>query len=199
MNDDDRSLAERLVLRDNAAWEAFCRGYSRPLYSAIRLRFGCSPEQAEEIVHMAFCRSVKSINTFDPSRGRLFDWLRAVAINEARTVLHRESVSRRTDMDRQDRERIEHMEEALLPDELLCREEFRALVLEVLMGLGTRSRDVLVLKYLEGRSVSEIAGAWGQTEKAIESLLTRSRNAFREGLAKRLNGQDTGIGIYVNE
>jgi RNA polymerase sigma-70 factor, ECF subfamily len=199
MNDEDRLLAARLKRREDAAWEAFCRQYSGPLFSAIRLRFGCSAEMAEEIVHMAFCRSVRSIDTYDPGKGRLFDWLRAVAVNEAHTVLHKESVSRPLDVDRQDRNRIAHMEQALLPDELLCRQEFRSVVLEVLMGLQSRSRDVLVLKYLEGRSVSEIARAWGQTEKAVESLLTRSRNAFRDALVGRLDGHDTKLGVYIHE
>jgi RNA polymerase sigma-70 factor, ECF subfamily len=199
MNDDDRSLAARLKRRDSAAWEAFCRQYSGPLFSAIRLRFGCSAEMAEEIAHMAFCRSVRSIDTYDPGKGRLFDWLRAVAFNEAHTVLHKESAARPLDIDRRGRERIAAMEQALLPDELLSRQEFRSVVLEVLMHLGPRSRDVLILKYLEGRSVSEIAIAWGQTEKAVESLLTRSRTAMREGLVSRLDGQDSKMGVYVHE
>jgi DNA-directed RNA polymerase specialized sigma24 family protein len=39
---------------------------------------------------------------------------------------------------------------------------------------------VLRAKYLEQRSVNDIALAWQQTAKAIESLLTRARLAFRE-------------------
>ena len=50
-------LVKRLVRQDNRAWEAFCRDYSRPLLSFIRLRFACSQDAAEEIVHMAFILS----------------------------------------------------------------------------------------------------------------------------------------------
>ena len=42
------------------------------------------------------------------------------------------------------------------------------------------TKAVLRAKYLDGRSMAEIAAAWGETPKAVESLLTRARQAFRE-------------------
>jgi DNA-directed RNA polymerase specialized sigma24 family protein len=39
---------------------------------------------------------------------------------------------------------------------------------------------VLQAKYLDGRSVADIAAEWGESLKAVESLLTRARQAFRE-------------------
>ena len=138
---------------------------------------------------MAFIRCVKSIQTFDPARGRLFDWLRAIAFNEAYTVLRQASASRPVGLEHQDRQWLERIDQTPLPDERLCREEVRSLVLDTLMGLSARCRQVLVMKYLEDRRVSEIATALGQTDKAVESLLTRSRIAFRELLGRHLDGQ----------
>ena len=40
--------------------------------------------------------------------------------------------------------------------------------------------DVLRAKYVERKSVAEIASETNSTEKAVESLLTRARDAFRE-------------------
>ncbi len=39
---------------------------------------------------------------------------------------------------------------------------------------------MLRAKYLDGLSVAEIAAARGETTKAIESLLSRARQAFRK-------------------
>ena len=39
---------------------------------------------------------------------------------------------------------------------------------------------MLRAKYLDGRSVADIAAAGGETPKAVESLLTRARQAFRD-------------------
>ena len=43
--------------------------------------------------------------------------------------------------------------------------------------------DVLEWKYVQGLSVNEIAERLNTRRKAAESLLTRAREAFREGFA----------------
>jgi DNA-directed RNA polymerase specialized sigma24 family protein len=51
-------------------------------------------------------------------------------------------------------------------------------------------REALEAKYVSRRSVREIAAASSASEKSIESLLTRARQAFREtflALARNLN------------
>jgi RNA polymerase sigma factor (sigma-70 family) len=185
MCDEERILAEKLADRDDRAWEAFCRQYAGPMLSMVRLRFGCSQELAEEIVHMAFIRCVKSIKSFDPSRGRLFDWLKAIARNEAHTLLRKTSVPGRVELDAQDHEWLARIDQEELPDEQLARQEVKSLILDTVMELSIHHRQVLVMKYLEGRRVAEMAAILGQSEKAVESLLTRSRQAFREHFARR--------------
>ena len=89
MCDDESRLATNLSKLDDNAWEQFCRAYSGPLLSFVHLRFNCSVELAEEIVQMTFVRCVRSIRTYDPARGHLFDWLKAIARNEAYTLLRK--------------------------------------------------------------------------------------------------------------
>lgn len=185
MCDDERILAGKLAARDDRAWEAFCRQYSGPLLSTVRLRFGCSEELAEEIVHMAFIRCVKSIKTFDPAKGRLFAWLNAIARNEAHTLLRKASPRRQLELDAPDHEWLEQIDQNALPDERLSRMEVKSLILDTVMELSANHRQVLVMKYLEDRRVADIAAVMGQSEKAVESLLTRSRQAFKEHFVRR--------------
>ena len=49
-----------------------------------------------------------------------------------------------------------------------------------LAELSPRYEQVLRAKYLDGLSVQAMADEWGETPKAIESLLSRARQAFRE-------------------
>src|SRR5262249_21111611 len=51
-------------------------------------------------------------------------------------------------------------------------------------GLLERQESVLRAKYFDGLSVAEIAATWNETPKAIESLLSRARDAFRERFEK---------------
>jgi RNA polymerase sigma-70 factor (ECF subfamily) len=185
MYEEERILVAKLARRDDRAWEDFCRQYSRPLLGAVRLRFGCSEDLAEEIVHLTFIRCVKSIQTFDPAKGRMFDWLKAIARNEACTLLRKMAPREQVELDPQDQQWLERVDEAELPDQRLCRAEVKSLILNAVMALTSRYRQALVMKYLEDRRVADMAVALGQSEKAVESLLTRSRQAFKEHLTRR--------------
>jgi RNA polymerase sigma-70 factor (ECF subfamily) len=87
----------------------------------------------------------------------------------------------------------------VLPEELLARNEVRALVLQTVMALNGRCRQVLTMKYLEGRRVSDIAAVLNQSEKAIESLLTRSRKAFRKLFQRKMAGMNHTGGSGYDE
>ena len=192
---EEKALVRGLVRMDERAWEVFCNEYSLPLLTYVQLQFVCrgessfarTSELAEEIVQMTFVRCVKSIGSFDPSRGRLFAWLKAVARNEAHTTLSAYR-TRPAVVPEIPCGAVEGLEEAVLPDELLARKESQLLVHEALMELPSRHRKVLTLKYLENCRVAEIARLLGQSEKAVESLLSRSRNAFKALFIKKVNG-----------
>jgi len=54
-----------------------------------------------------------------------------------------------------------------------------SIVADVLDGLSPEERVILEWKYLDRLTVREIAERLGRTEKAVEALLYRARNAFR--------------------
>src|SRR5439155_25267713 len=67
-------------------------------------------------------------------------------------------------------------------------------IARALADLADRHEAVLRAKYLDRASVEQIAADWGETPKAIESLLTRARQAFRVAYEKL-----TGIDEHVKE
>ena len=68
--------------------------------------------------------------------------------------------------------------QALGPEGELEEKELKRKVIKVLGLLAEGYSRVLRLKYLQGLSVREIARKLGETEKAVESRLTRARRAF---------------------
>ncbi len=80
------------------------------------------------------------------------------------------------------------------PEREYERRELSRLVHVTLDHLPARYKEALVGRYLEGASVEEIGSRLDLGYKAAESLLTRARQAFREGLAgvsgRRVNASD---------
>jgi RNA polymerase sigma-70 factor (ECF subfamily) len=181
---EERRLVPLLVAMDDDAWRELCRQYAGSLANFARMCFGCDSQKAQEIVQMTFVRCVRSIGTFDPSRGGLLNWLRAIARHEGMTLLGGPLQGRREVPLSMIPSQISQNIAALidrqpLPPELLERQDVHELVHRCLAAMGQRHRDVLVMKYLEGLSVADIAVRLGLSEKATESLLTRSREKFK--------------------
>ena len=186
---EEKALVAELAKLDESAWERFCHEYAPALFRFVQLCFGCRREQAEDIVQMAFTRCVRSIGTFDPARGRLAGWLRTVARNEAHTCLRKgaggAAVVSLSSLPRPVADQIlEALDNRPLPDEVLAREDVRLAIRSALSKLNARHREVLICKYVEGMRMTEIAAQIGVSEKAVESVLSRARAAFREVLSE---------------
>lgn len=63
-------------------------------------------------------------------------------------------------------------------------EEDRARVADALGRLPASQQAVMVLRYLDGWSVPEVASALGKTVHAVESLLARGRAGFKRALSE---------------
>ncbi len=198
---EQKAFVHKLRKMDERAWEVFCREYSLPLLAFVQFRFGCNREKAEEIVQMTFIRCIKSIRTFKPSRGRLLNWLKAISKNEAHTLVQQDQkqLARKT-LALSSAATIEgvfeEMDTVALSEEIVAKEEIQLLIHETIAELYSRYRKVLILKYIENRKVAEIAAILGQSEKAIESLLSRSRQAFKKVFlqkAKSMEIEESGL------
>ena len=83
---------------------------------------------------------------------------------------------------------LARVDEEELPEWILERQETQELVGATLSSLPTDYRRALLDKYVERKSVREIAAATGRGENAAESTLHRARLAFArvfQLLAKR--------------
>ena len=72
------------------------------------------------------------------------------------------------------------------------REQVRNSILTTLDYLPAPYGDILEWKYLRDMSMGEIASRLGRSPKAVESLLTRAREAFRETFSLLSGGQAAG-------
>jgi RNA polymerase sigma-70 factor (ECF subfamily) len=80
---------------------------------------------------------------------------------------------------------LEKIDETAIPENLMKTAEMRRIVAEALDRLDEEYSRVLILRYLEDLPVRTIAEKLGHSESAIESRLSRAREALRKNLGGR--------------
>ncbi len=191
---DDRALAERMLAGDEEAFEEFFEGMFPALYrfTLARLR---DPDLARETVQSAMCKAVTHLGTYR-GEASLSAWLFTICRHEISAHYRR---LKRAPAPVELLDELPEVRAALDslsasqggPEEALRQKEVAGCVHATLDRLPPRYGRALEWKYLDGLSVKEIAGRLEVGPKAAESLLTRARNAFRDGFSsfeRRLAG-----------
>jgi len=179
----EEMLRRAVLAGDENAWRVWCLEVFDELDRFIIWRCGGRRNEADDIVQETWLTAVRQIRSFQPRQGSFLSWLRGIAANvrrnqlrNARRMSQRVSTTdgklcdaAQAEKDPVDRERNKQIAAAL-------------------DGLLERQESVLRAKYFDELSVADIAAAWNESPKAIESLLSRARDAFRERFERLTNG-----------
>lgn len=175
---DEPALRAAVLRGDGAAWELLYERARAPVRRWLGRRSQGS--ELDDLVQETWMVAVRKIGSFDPRLGTFTGWMLGIA---AKTALAR---GRHAKWDRTEAlvEPGEHGQtrrdgSADSSSHRSTNEPTQDLVQETLRALPPRYRTVLQAKYELGLRVDEIASHCGSTAKAIESLLTRARDAFR--------------------
>jgi len=184
---DDRALVRRLRAGDEAAFNEFFEAHSQGLFRFVLARVDHDVELAKELTQAGICKGIEKIDTY---RGEapLFSWLCGVCRFEVTNYFRR--VNRRppevelAETTPVARAALDSLSFELGdPEDQALRREVARLVHVTADHLPPLYREVLEKKYVEGLPVRAIAGHLGISPKAAESLLTRARQAFKDGYA----------------
>lgn len=184
---DDQALVRRLRAGDERAFEEFFEASFQPLYRFALSRVDRNSDLAKDLAQSALCKAVEKLDTY---RGEapLFSWLCTFCRFEISAHFRRE---RRAPFERslpEDRTEIRAVLESGIfdgedPERQALRREVSRLVHVAVDHLPAGYGRALDWRYLDGLPVSEIAARLEITYKAAESLLSRARQAFRQGFS----------------
>ena len=184
---EEKALVERMLAGDEAAMEEFADEYFPGLYRFALARLDGDTELTREIVQTTVCKALAKLGTF---RGEapLLGWLCACCRNEIRMGFR----------SKKRQPKVVELEEDVAsdrdpPEGALARKEEVRHVHAVLDLLPPRYARALEWKYVERVSVKEIAERLRLGAKAAESLLTRARQAFRDGYERLSLGEKRGM------
>jgi RNA polymerase sigma-70 factor (ECF subfamily) len=172
MDDGDRvghetRLRAAVLAGDAVAWRNWYDAAAPGLRAYVHWRCGGLADLGDEIVQDVWLAAVRRVRSFRPDHGSFAGWLCGIATNLIRNRLrHRRGSAP-----------LGGQEAA--PDGVTDRDRAEAIA-AALAELPPHYESVLRAKYLDGLSVQAIADQSGDSLKAVESLLTRARQAFRE-------------------
>jgi RNA polymerase sigma-70 factor (ECF subfamily) len=189
---EDRKLVSRLVKGDERAFDFFVDEYYPRLYRFAYSRVGRDADVAQDIVQNTFSNVIRKIGSYR-GEAALFTWLCSFCRYEI-AAYWRQQGKRPTEVELledspQARAALESL--GAVNDGTMARferEELARMVWAVLDHLPIHYGNALHWKYIQGHSVREIASRLGTSPKAAESLLTRARQAFRDGFAAVVGG-----------
>lgn len=183
----ERGLRSAVLAGDEQAWRTWYEETFPGLDEFVRWRCAGLRDWADDIVQETWLVAVRRIRSFDPERGSFADWLSGIAANLLRNQLKKRRATpwlngrlpAQTDIAQPG------------PDERHSRDQAELIAL-ALSRLPERYEAALRAKYLNQQSVGQLAENWNETPKAVESLLTRAREAFREEYRRLDEGQIQG-------
>ena len=193
----DERWRKRALAGEAGAISELARAAMTPLFRFCLYRVGHDEHLCEDVVQETLERAIGELEQYEPQRAGsdVFPWLTGLARNEIRRAMssRRATVSLEALWARMDKGLLHlyaRLEEEPFSTDVLQRAETRELVNAAMSQLPPQYGQALEAKYLHDRSVSQIAELWRMSEKAVESLLSRARTAFRTAflaLAKNLN------------
>lgn len=189
---DERTLLTALRNHDTSAFEYLVRIYRRRLLAVARRLLACE-EDAQDAVQNALLAAFRAIETFE-NGAKLSTWLHRIVINAAFMILR---TKRRHPEQLQDPFVLELLQDHQLstsietlqsssPEFLLLRREICTLVRSSLGCLSAQTREILLLRELEGLNTQESADHLGVSPNAAKIRLCRARKLFRHVLLSRL-------------
>lgn len=180
----DRALARRVTSGNVDAFEEFFREYFPRLYRFTLVRVNGDADLAEEIAQRTMCLVMRKLKGY---RGEalLFTWLCQICRNEMAAVFRARRLETLKENPLEDNPAVQAALASLAldlgPEKSQSDDEVARFVRVTLEHLPAHYAAALELKYIQGCSVEEIGKQLNLSSKAAESVLTRARNAFREG------------------
>lgn len=175
---DEAQWLERAKELDPAALEAIYDRYSPKIYNYIYRRLGHAA-LAEDLTAQVFLRMLEAIQDDRAWRTSFSGWLYRIAHNLV--VDHFRRHSRHTRISLEDAPPLLSNEGD--PVEITDQKMAHERVLWALQKLTEDQAQVVVLRFLEGLSISEVSSAMNRSEGAVKALQYRAVVALRHLLS----------------
>jgi len=171
------------ALGDKQAFSEIVQRYEAPLRRYVR-RLGCADENdTDDVLQEIFIKVFKNLNDYDPDM-KFSSWLYRIAHNETISLFRKKSV--RPGVLTLSAEDAEGFFAQLADEqdfvELAHERDDARRLRDLLADLEPRYREILVLRFLEEKSYTEISDILKIPQGTVATLIARGKQRLRTAL-----------------
>jgi RNA polymerase sigma-70 factor (ECF subfamily) len=178
---DDEEIVERVLQGQTALFEVLMRRYNERLYRAARAIVR-DEREAEDVMQQAYVNAYAHLRQFD-GRARFSTWLTKIAVHEA--IARARKVGRYRPLEEEPRGGDADGRGGPDPERQAFARELGALLESAVDELPDGSREVFVLRQLEGLSTAETAQVLGVSDDVVKTRFSRAKAMLRRDLFDR--------------
>lgn len=190
MLDEQQQTAVAAGLREGSreAWARLYDAYSTDVWRYVARLLGQDSAAVADAVQETFLEAARSAGRFDSSRGTFGSWLMGIAHHRVtaywRQAQRAAALRRVAERERAAIHRWLEADSAGSADGNVQRIETNELVRAVLAELPADYAVLLAAKYMDDRSLKQLAEQFGGSVEAAKSKLARARREFRAGFER---------------
>jgi RNA polymerase sigma-70 factor (ECF subfamily) len=191
-DDPDTRLIERLVARDERAFNELVRAYEGRIVRLVARMIG-NQEEAKDLAQDVFVQVFKAIGSF---RGdsKFSTWIYRIAVNLCKNRVKYLKVRHASEQDELDSVTEKSLGDARpaggqglgRPDEQMAGKQVERIVQQAIQELEPSFRECLVLRDVEELSYEEIEEITGLAAGTVKSRIHRARAQLREKVEREL-------------
>lgn len=180
----ERELVQKARKGDDSAYRALVEQNMRRVY-ALALRYTNRHEDADDIAQETFIRAHRSLGRFR-AESSFGTWVYRIAVNCC--LSHRRKQKRWDAMDSVEESTVQPTDRTSpSPLRKAMSSQTRQLINDALEELSPRQKMVFVMKYLQQRSIADIAEKIGCAEGTVKKQLFRAVGRMRQLLSPLLS------------
>lgn len=189
--EEQSELGRRLQAGDREAWAALYSHYNVAVWNFTARLVGSDRDGVADVVQEVFLAAAGSARRFDPDMGTLWSWLTGIAHRQISLYWRKAERADRwkTLVENGDIDFARYLEGDESSTALEEHRELADLVRRVLAEITTDYAVLLTSKYLDERSMEDLAQEFGSSVEATKSKLARARREFQSAFQK-LVGSD---------
>lgn len=174
--EDTAQLVRAALSHDREAFGELCSRFEKSVFLTVHRLLG-NEADAMDAVQNTLMRSYRSLRTYDVSRP-FRNWLLAIAVNEARSLLRKRQRRRLVSLD----QAPESIQPVSTGSGRGVDQVAEAELREVMEKLPFDERAAFVFRYVEGRRLGEVAELMNVSERTVQRLCKGARDRLRRFL-----------------